>query len=184
MRSSGFAGDFLRQLLIHAGRDVNFFGNFDLLRALSRPVTGAAVGLELHALNGQRVPPPANIQTSPPLLRNRKLASRRAFRECDTATRSARFSRYCATHSLAASMNSSISRCAMLRSERVMLFINPISSNSMTGSGRSKSIEPRRSRLRFKDEREIAHQFEIPDQMAHIAAAERFIAFEHRIYSV
>src|ERR1700722_17688875 len=58
-------------------------------------------------------------------------------------------SRYCATHSLAESMNSSIRRCAMLRSERVMLFINPNSSNSMTGSGKSKSIDPRRCRLAF-----------------------------------
>src|SRR3989442_855309 len=38
----------------------------------------------------------------------------------------------------------------MLRSERVILFINPNSSNSIIGSGRSKSMELRRSRLRFR----------------------------------
>ena len=34
--------------------------------------------------------------------------------------------------------------------ERMMLFISPNSSNSMTGSGRSKSMEPRRWRLRLR----------------------------------
>ena len=48
------AGDLLRQLLIHARRDVHFFRNLDLAGALARAVVGAAVGLELHPLNGQR----------------------------------------------------------------------------------------------------------------------------------
>src|ERR1035441_1264437 len=39
-------------------------------------------------------------------------------------------------------MNSSISRWAMLRSLRTMLVICQVSSNSVTGSGRSTSIEP------------------------------------------
>ena len=44
-------------------------------------------------------------------------------------------------------MNSSMRRWAQLRSERVMDFMVPNSSNWMTGSGRSKSMEPRRWRL-------------------------------------
>jgi hypothetical protein len=47
-------------------------------------------------------------------------------------------------------MNSSMRRWAQLRSERVTDFIAPNSSNSMMGSGRSKSMEPRRSRLRLR----------------------------------
>src|SRR6202158_2853063 len=39
-------------------------------------------------------------------------------------------------------MNSSMSRCAMFRTLRVILVMRCSSSNSMTGSGRSKSMEP------------------------------------------
>ena len=69
----------------------------------------------------------------------------------------------------------------MLRSERVMLFINPNSSNSMTGSGRSKSIEPLRSRLRFR----ISARSRISSKRGHqfgVALARAGIAFEHHIH--
>ena len=55
-----------------------------------------------------------------------------------------------ATASFAASMNSSIMRCAMLRSARVTPVIWPDMSSSMFVSGISKSIEPRLVRLRFR----------------------------------
>ena len=49
-----FACDFGGQLLIHAGSDVNIFRNFDGARLFAGAARGAAVALELHALNGQR----------------------------------------------------------------------------------------------------------------------------------
>src|SRR5665213_1502014 len=60
-----------------------------------------------------------------------------------------RASSQCATHSLAVSMNSSISRLDQPRSERVMADMLPSGSTLMTDSGRSKSMEPRRTRLRL-----------------------------------
>src|SRR5690554_4303297 len=51
------------------------------------------------------------------------------------------------TASFAASMNSSIRRCARLRGARLTPVISPNWSNSISGSGRSKSIDPRRTRF-------------------------------------
>ena len=49
-----FARDLLREFLIHARSDVNFFGHFDFPDALARAAGVAAIGFKLHALNGQR----------------------------------------------------------------------------------------------------------------------------------
>src|ERR1035437_9535326 len=83
-------------------------------------------------------------------------------------------SRCPATHSLAASMNSSMMRLAILRGARVTPVMAPNSSNSMSGSGRSKSMEPRRTRFLLR----IAHQlqgfFDVP--VDHLYAAPVFTA--------
>ena len=49
-----FARDLLREFLIHARGDVDFFGHFDFADALAGAAGVAAVGFQLHALNGQR----------------------------------------------------------------------------------------------------------------------------------
>ena len=51
-----------------------------------------------------------------------------------------------ATVSLARSMNSSIIRCAMLRSAGMIASTRPSASSTISGCGRSKSIAPRRRR--------------------------------------
>ena len=48
------ARDFLGELLVHARRDVYLFRDLDLADALAGAVSGAAVGLHLHAMNGER----------------------------------------------------------------------------------------------------------------------------------
>src|SRR5579872_1996242 len=48
------ARDFLRKLLVHARRDVYLFRDLDFTDALAGAVSGAAVGLHLHAMNGER----------------------------------------------------------------------------------------------------------------------------------
>ena len=48
------ACDFGGQLLVHARGDVNVLGNFDGAPLLAHTAGGAAVALELHAVNGQR----------------------------------------------------------------------------------------------------------------------------------
>ena len=48
------AGDFRRQLLIHAGSDVDILGYLNRAALFARAACGAAIALELHALNGQR----------------------------------------------------------------------------------------------------------------------------------
>src|SRR6185437_6408341 len=47
------AGNLLGQFLVHARRDVHFFGQFEFPRTLAGAVTGAAVGLELETLHRQ-----------------------------------------------------------------------------------------------------------------------------------
>ena len=59
-------------------------------------------------------------------------------------------STYPATASFAASMNSSISLFASLRGALDTPAISPESLNSINASGKSKSIEPRRTRFLFK----------------------------------
>ena len=49
-----FARNLGGQLLVHARRDVDFLGNLDRARLLAGAACGAAVGLELHAVDGQR----------------------------------------------------------------------------------------------------------------------------------
>src|SRR5207248_9092890 len=49
--------DLLRQLLVHAWRDVNFLRDFNLASAFAGTVCGSAIGLELHSLNRQRPHP-------------------------------------------------------------------------------------------------------------------------------
>ena len=58
-------------------------------------------------------------------------------------------------------MNSSMMRCAMLRTLRTMLSMRPSSSNSMIGSGRSKSIEPRAHAPLVQQQRQFLHAAEI-----------------------
>ena len=48
------AGDFLRELLVHARGDVDVFGNLDRLCAASAAVALSLVAAQLHALDGQR----------------------------------------------------------------------------------------------------------------------------------
>jgi len=55
MRFLWLSCDFGGEFLVHAGRDVNIFRNFQRCGlAVPVPACGAAVALELHALNGQR----------------------------------------------------------------------------------------------------------------------------------
>ncbi len=70
----------------------------------------------------------------------------RAPRGCDKSPARRCRSSSEATVSLASSMNSSIRRCASLRSDAVIASICPSSSSRISASGRSKSIEPRRRR--------------------------------------
>ena len=90
------------------------------------------------------------------------------------------FSRCAATASLAASMNSSISRCAMLRGARVTPVIAPNWSNSISGSGRSKSIEPRRTRLRFSTSASSCISSKRSTSGA-VALAQRRVAFQQQV---
>src|SRR5216684_3592257 len=46
--------DLLRQFLIHARRDVNFLGHFDLSDALAGTIRRSPVGFQVHPLDGQR----------------------------------------------------------------------------------------------------------------------------------
>ena len=85
-----------------------------------------------------------------------------------------------ATASFAASMNSSIRRCAMLRGARVTPVISPNSSNSSRGSGRSKSMEPRRTRLRFRISASSCIHSKRWTSCC-VAFAQRRIAFEHAV---
>ena len=55
-----------------------------------------------------------------------------------------------ATVSLAASMNSSMIRCATFRSRGTMPVISPVAARTTSGSGRSKSMLPRRRRRSFR----------------------------------
>ena len=68
----------------------------------------------------------------------------------------------------------------MLRSLRTMLIIRPSSSNSITGSGRSKSIEPRACRAAIEQQRELFHAAEIVHERR-VALGHLRIAFEHLV---
>ena len=68
----------------------------------------------------------------------------------------------------------------MLRGARVTPVISPNSSNSISGSGRSKSIEPRRCALAVQDQRQLLHQLEARDQRR-VALAQRRVAFQQQV---
>ncbi len=69
----------------------------------------------------------------------------------------------------------------MLRSLRTMEVICPDSLNSITGSGRSKSIEPRRARLRVQDHGEIAHGDEFFGEVR-VLRVRAGIVLQHGVY--
>ena len=117
------------------------------------------------------LPRQSNSRKPARALRIRELSSGPVFHGRDEGSAMPRLSRYCATASFAASMNSSMSRWAIFRSLRTMLNIRPCSSNSITGSGKSKSIEPRSWRRLIQDQREFLHPAE--------SSATAFVALAH-----
>ena len=158
------AGDFLGKLLIHARRDVNFFGNFDVSGVLA----GAVRASRRSALNCTRLTGKRSDAERVAELRGDDFEVVDALGIglfVDAVERGDAFVlEVAATHSLAESMNSSMMRLAMLRSERVMLFIRPNSSNSMTGSGKIEVDGAATLALAVQDHRQVAHQLEEIDQ--------------------
>ena len=68
----------------------------------------------------------------------------------------------------------------MLRGARVTPVISPNSSNSISGSGRSKSMDPRRTRLLVEHQRQLLHQLE-PLHQRPVALAQAGIAFQQQV---
>ena len=107
------------------------------------------IAARLHRVSPAALQAPANTRSSPPVSSNWTTRRASGFSWMRYSDGTPRSSSQVATHSFAASMNSSISRFAQVRSARVTPRIWPCSSNSITGSGKSKSIDPRSSRRLF-----------------------------------
>src|SRR5579884_3080153 len=119
---------------------MHFFRNFMFPRPLPGSITRAPFTLELHALDGQRT---HTEGISESCRDHFEVIHALGIRLLVNAIK--RWNSFLLQ----------ISGDAFVRGQhelfndsvRAMLFINPNSSNSITGSGRSKSIEPRRWRL-------------------------------------
>ena len=131
-------------------------------RSARRAAESAAAGPRRAARRGcsrasRRTPrtPPPSADRAP---RGRGTASaRRAHRDAPRPSRSPR------------SMNSSMIRCAMLRSAATISSTMPSSSSTISGSFRSKSIDPRRRRRSVENLEQLAHRLEHRHELAVVA---------------